>query len=79
MRASDIPSTLALERQARRAARRDGKILRKCGDDRYLIICPQLNEVRPREGTFTLLDVIRWFENEPRDHERPEGPFWPAL
>jgi hypothetical protein len=53
--------------------------LRKCGDDRYLIVCPQLNRVIPREGTFTLLEVILWFENEPRDDERPEGPFWPAL
>jgi hypothetical protein len=49
LRASDIPPTLALERQARRAARRDGKILRKCGEDRYLIICPQLNRVAPSE------------------------------
>jgi hypothetical protein len=55
------------------------EILRKCGDDRYLIVCPHLNRVSPSGGTFTLLEVLRWFENEPRDHERPEGPFWPAL
>jgi hypothetical protein len=62
MRASEIPATLALERQARAAARRDGKVLRKCGDDRYLIICPHLHEVRPREGTLSLVEVIAWFE-----------------
>jgi hypothetical protein len=64
-----------LERRARAAARRDGKILRKCGNDRFLIVCP-LNVVTPSEGTFTLRGSVC----EDRDYpERPEGPPCPHV
>jgi hypothetical protein len=51
MRINEIAHITALERQAHAAARRAGKVLRKCGDDRFLIVCPRLNRVTPRDGT----------------------------
>jgi hypothetical protein len=51
MRTNEIAHITALERQAHAAARRAGKVLRKCGDDRFLIVCPRLNRVTPRHGT----------------------------
>jgi len=51
MRTNEIAHITALERQAHVAARRAGKVLRKCGDDRFLIVCPRLNRVTPRDGT----------------------------
>jgi hypothetical protein len=51
MRINEIAHITALERQAHAAARCAGKVLRKCGDDRFLIVCPRLNRVTPRDGT----------------------------
>jgi hypothetical protein len=52
-----------LERQARAAVRRAGKVLHKCDDDRFLIVCPRTHHITPRKGMLTLREVLDWFSS----------------
>jgi hypothetical protein len=51
-----------LERQARATARRAGKVLHKCDDDRFLIVCPRTHHITPCKGMLTLREVLDWFD-----------------
>jgi hypothetical protein len=63
-----------LERQARATARRAGKVLHKCDDDRFLIVCPRTHHITPCKGMLTLREVLDWFEPKKISERRPSGP-----